>query len=271
MFLHGACRQAVKTSDCDSDIRGFESHHAPHGFKSQTLINNFMTYSTIHKVKTEISSKILDQPSLAIIIDPWLPDSLGGKSTLGQLYERIILFLENNQYIQTVILASYDCKATETMLESNLWHTNYRSFMNTNPPRMIRDLSQVHRLHLQLKRNSTIIVRQTTDPLILNYRNHDKFQIAMEWGWELTYYLSQNTHIKNVYVLGSSWSACVKERPLGYEALGEFKNINILTSTDCVNDRQIDHSHNPVNLDNDPQWQKVKNKIYLLKNSTITQ
>ena len=29
MFLHGACRQAVKTSDCDSDMRGFESHHAP--------------------------------------------------------------------------------------------------------------------------------------------------------------------------------------------------------------------------------------------------
>jgi hypothetical protein len=30
--LHGACRQVVKTSDCDSDIRGFESHQAPqHG------------------------------------------------------------------------------------------------------------------------------------------------------------------------------------------------------------------------------------------------
>jgi len=29
VFLYGACRQAVKTSDCDSDMRGFESHHAP--------------------------------------------------------------------------------------------------------------------------------------------------------------------------------------------------------------------------------------------------
>ena len=26
---NGACRQVVKTSDCDSDIRGFESHQAP--------------------------------------------------------------------------------------------------------------------------------------------------------------------------------------------------------------------------------------------------
>ena len=26
---NGACRQAVKTSDCDSDMRGFKSHQAP--------------------------------------------------------------------------------------------------------------------------------------------------------------------------------------------------------------------------------------------------
>ena len=27
---YGACRQAVKTSDCGSDMHGFESHQAPH-------------------------------------------------------------------------------------------------------------------------------------------------------------------------------------------------------------------------------------------------
>ena len=27
---HGGCRQVVKTQDCDSCIRGFESHHPPH-------------------------------------------------------------------------------------------------------------------------------------------------------------------------------------------------------------------------------------------------
>lgn len=26
---YGACRQVVKTSGCDSDMRGFESHQAP--------------------------------------------------------------------------------------------------------------------------------------------------------------------------------------------------------------------------------------------------
>ena len=33
LYGYGACRQAVKTSGCDSDIRGFESHQAPqHGY-----------------------------------------------------------------------------------------------------------------------------------------------------------------------------------------------------------------------------------------------
>ena len=27
--IHGECRQVVKASDCDSDIREFESHHSP--------------------------------------------------------------------------------------------------------------------------------------------------------------------------------------------------------------------------------------------------
>ena len=28
-MFYGACRQVVKTSGCDSDMRGFESHQAP--------------------------------------------------------------------------------------------------------------------------------------------------------------------------------------------------------------------------------------------------
>ena len=30
IYIDGASRQAVKTSDCGSDMRGFESHHPPH-------------------------------------------------------------------------------------------------------------------------------------------------------------------------------------------------------------------------------------------------
>ena len=30
MGIHGGYRQVVKTSDCGSDMHGFESHHPPH-------------------------------------------------------------------------------------------------------------------------------------------------------------------------------------------------------------------------------------------------
>ena len=30
VIANGGCRQAVKASDCGSDIRGFDSHHPPH-------------------------------------------------------------------------------------------------------------------------------------------------------------------------------------------------------------------------------------------------
>ena len=39
---NGACRQAVKTSDCDSDMRGFKSHQAPHGCIAQGQCNSFI-------------------------------------------------------------------------------------------------------------------------------------------------------------------------------------------------------------------------------------
>lgn len=34
---YGACRQAVKTSDCGSDMHGFESHQAPHLFNLHSM------------------------------------------------------------------------------------------------------------------------------------------------------------------------------------------------------------------------------------------
>ena len=39
---YGACRQVVKTSDCGSDMHGFESHQAPHISKSTPLLGVFL-------------------------------------------------------------------------------------------------------------------------------------------------------------------------------------------------------------------------------------
>lgn len=207
-------------------------------------------------------NNIINQPSLAIIIDPYFVGRFTDKTPLETLYEQIILFLDSNENIKTVILAAYDCNIPRKKSEHNLWYTNYRRFMNTSTTRIMKDLFHIHRFYLQSQLNSGMIDLHTPDPLILNYINHDKFQIAMTWGWELTQYLSQNTELKNVYILGSAWSQCVKTRPLGYDAISEFKNVNVLTNIDCIYDKV------PINLDQDNRWQKINHKIFLLKNST---
>ena len=38
----GECRQVVKTSDCGSDMRGFESHHSPHKKADDFLLSAFL-------------------------------------------------------------------------------------------------------------------------------------------------------------------------------------------------------------------------------------
>ena len=38
--IDGACRQAVKTSDCGSDMHGFESHQAPHLINLHSMNND---------------------------------------------------------------------------------------------------------------------------------------------------------------------------------------------------------------------------------------
>ena len=42
LYGYGVCRQVVKASGCDSDMRGFESHQAPQlkiGDKAQSVID----------------------------------------------------------------------------------------------------------------------------------------------------------------------------------------------------------------------------------------
>jgi hypothetical protein len=142
---------------------------------------------------------MINKPGIAILIDCW--------DDIVRPINEIISFLDNNDLIETVILASYN---------------------------------------------------RTTNTKILNYLKSNKVQIYMNQVWELDHYLSINPHIENIYVLGVAWDKCVKIRPLGYEALAEIKNINILTNIDCT----LTMEGNNPNLDIDPNWDKITDKIY---------
>lgn len=192
---------------------------------------------------------MLNEPSLAILIDCWL---LPYQSDLAS---NIINYIDSNPFITTVALASYNCK-TEFTHSKTLWYTNYRTMFNADPaPKKIKDLSYAHFMNL-VKDNAYAV--EQTDPLILTYCNTKKFQIAMHRAWQLEYYFSLNPGIKNVYVFGAAWELCVKNRTLGYMALTEIQGINILTRSNCVKS----NDGTTPNLDQDTNWLNVDKDVY---------
>ncbi len=200
---------------------------------------------------------MIDQPSLAILIDCWFIND-AANSAANRTYKNIINFLDDNDSIETVVLASYNCKK-EMQTNKFVWYKNYRKiFHNDQNPRKIKDLNHIHHYYFQREND---FVEEKTHPLILEYVNDKKMQLSMTWGWELDFYLTLNPLIKNVYVLGVAWDNCVKIRPLGYDAVNEIPNINVLTHTDC----SVNMDSTSVDLDTDTNWYKITDKIYCLR------
>jgi len=187
---------------------------------------------------------MIDQPSLAILIDCWDAPN----KTLPQ---NIISFLNSMDSIQTVVLASYNCRK-ERETSDSLWYQNYNKLFQNIRARKIDDLGSTH---TEFDKRD-VFPNENTEPAILNYINSNKFQIAMRWRWELDYYLELNPKIQNIYVLGMAWDMCVKVRPLGYESLREIQNINVLTNVSCVLDMQ---GCNPIPNNS---WRHLHNSIY---------
>jgi len=200
---------------------------------------------------------IINQPSMAILIDCWKNDSF-----IPSVYGRIIKFIDNNKNIKTVVLASYNCSKERETSDSS-WYLNYNNFFvkSQQNSRKIKDLEIVHRFY---EKYNTKHPNENTEPDILNYKNTEKFQIAMRWRWELDLYLEAYQEIKNIYVFGMAWDMCVKDRPLGYDSLSELPNVNILTNTTCV----IDSDGNSPILDS--YWELVSNNTYKYIYNTIS-
>jgi hypothetical protein len=194
----------------------------------------------------------IEDPSIAILIDFWeRSDKKKGQNLLNFLND------SKSNSIETIVLSSYNCYEEK----NTIWHWNYSNTFNSTNKRT-RTLIDLHFMQQYFNENHHPNTVEHTDPAILNYVNSNKFQIAMLWGWEFEYYLSKNPHIKNVYVFGQAWEICVRIRPLGYEALLEIPNINILTKLDCV---KLEDGHRQPNLDIDPNWEFVKDDIYRYK------
>lgn len=61
--LYGGYRQVVKTSDCGSDMRGFESHYPPHNKNKHPLWVRFLFVSGMRTLPSEAWSGFERKPS----------------------------------------------------------------------------------------------------------------------------------------------------------------------------------------------------------------
>jgi hypothetical protein len=191
---------------------------------------------------------MFNQPSIAILIDCWYQ---GNSPPNSILFSNILKFIENPN-IKTVILASYT--RAEHIDSNALWYENYNDFFyKKQTHNRIRNLFTSHKIY------QTTHSVMTTDPRILYYTNNNKFQIAMNWYWEIEHYLVIHSEIKNIYVFGTAWENCVRTRPLGYEELKrKFQNINIFTDPTCT----LNMIGRQPNLNKYHNWQHIENNIW---------
>ena len=215
---------------------------------------------------------ILEQPSLAIIIDPWekpAPDKTidyPPSYPKHKVIDNVLEFVDKNDFIETIVLASYDTYSEYA--ESNaLWYTNYRDyFYNNQKLNKIKDAYKAFIAHdlvygkdFMEGRGKQYPGLDKTRKDVLEYINPKKFQISMHWMWQLEHYLSVNPHIKNIYVIGQAWDCCVRLRQLGYLELGaNLKHLNILTNSNCT----INVDCSAPNIDSNPDWDKLTDCIY---------
>ena len=189
---------------------------------------------------------MLNQPSLAILIDFW--DPVGPKKRVDDTIE----FLNSNSAIKTVVLSSYNVRLE--LFTEHCWYHNRKEWYGKSNV-SIRDRALLEDKETIQKH---FIKNYVTDPHILKYHNPTQYQIAMFQYWEIEYYLSIHPEIKNIYVLGSAWEECVKYRPVGYLQLSQLQNVNILTHINLVRTNQSNYP----DLSSDHHWINIEGNVY---------
>jgi hypothetical protein len=198
---------------------------------------------------------ITSLPSIAILIDCWKSID----EDTSRCFNEITNFIDSTDSIITVILATYNCK-TERYTPNSIWADNNMALFKNPIRKKIIDTKLAFDLLYTHKNNTFQVQPAQTSPIIWNYLNPNKYQIAMYWWWELEYYLLLHPEIKNIYFFGMAWEGCVRYRPLGYEAvIEEAPHLNILTNSKCI----LSEIHSdPTYIENDANWKSIGNDIY---------
>jgi hypothetical protein len=177
-------------------------------------------------------NKFQEQPSVVILIDCWdagvdrnqRPYQDGGRSTVKTtMYNNIVEKFSKLKKLQGVLLATYQSQEHQSLSESNLFYQNsYRAFGN------YRLIPATRNQFFKDINDDGGDGTASTDPKILNYQwPGSQYAITRTWHLKLLfekYFLN----VKDIYVAGDSWNACVRTRPVGVDALLNLKRFGDL-------------------------------------------
>ena len=181
-------------------------------------------------------ANIIDQASLALIIDPWVLPHPG----IENFYQHVRQVCSQNTNIQAVSLSSFILD--KTIYQDEPWFSEAKHlFCDTTKLDALRCDWQTFDFLNTWDGNAD----KTTHPVICQMRaRSDQVFVGIYNIWQLVYYCNfVNPGIRNIIMMGCAWDRCVEKRPVGWREIsyamhyGLFANkINILTFQDCVLD-----------------------------------
>jgi hypothetical protein len=152
---------------------------------------------------------MLDQPSLIIIVDCWSHSRLD-EPRYHEILDNIKNFCEHNTNVVAISLISY----IENSIISweDPWTNNSKElFYSTTRWETLRNIWDTTRFTQTIKTHETIS----------NMSVRKDQAIFSTWHiLQILYYCNHiNSSIKNIYLLGKSWTSCLENRPVGWKEL----------------------------------------------------
>jgi len=210
---------------------------------------------------------LLEQPSLAILIDCW--DEPSAISTYDRLdlksyrncMQSIKSQCENNPWIKAIAVASYGNANNQIFIEQPWWNTAENFFFNETQWDRLRNtwlsFDHVDRLgtHEYIR---TIETR--SDQVIFC-----AFDIL-----HIMYYCNFiDPSIRNIYFFGSTWNRCVKIRSVGWAEVSSLNHHNLFQTKQnlLTNQNCIFQTGGPVQL-TDP-WQRATGNSFILTEAAL--
>lgn len=165
---------------------------------------------------------------LAILVNCW--ENVDNSE--DELIHNIINFINTRPEIKFIVLASYDVPYNDQY--KTLWKINYENVFNNTVVSQIKFLTNLAEYNRFLIEKDSTVSLEKTDTLLLNTVFENKFQISMNFFFELEYFLKINNNIDTIWFFGRNWNDDLKHRELGWLHMKSLLDKELLTNSDCI-------------------------------------